>query len=248
MKGDDVLLTFDKVKKSFGKRVVIEDASFYIKRGEIFGFVGKSGGGKSTLVKILLGISRSTGGVIYFGGKNVSRDLVELRRKVGFVSQGNSLFMELTLRENCRYFANLYSVKKDDFDFRFKQLVELLGFVGVEDMRLSVFSGGMIRRANILVSLIHNPEILILDEPTVGLDSILRDSLWKYVRDLNKKEGITIFLITHLLGEVDQNCSRVGILKNGRVVAFSDMKDYKERYGDVSFKEIFREIMRDESI
>jgi len=247
MKGE-VLLTFNNIKKAFGKKVVLEDASFYIRKGEMFGFVGKSGGGKSTLIKILLGISKPTAGQIHFGSKNISKNLDSLRRKVGFVAQDNSLFRELTLRENCKYCANLYGLKKVVFEKRFRQLTSLLGLSGSEDMKLSTFSGGMVKRANILASLIHNPEILILDEPTVGLDSMLRDNLWKYIRELNEKEHITIFLVTHLLDEIEENCNRVGILKNGKVVAFSEMKDYKKAYHDMEFKEIFKEVMTNENI
>jgi ABC-2 type transport system ATP-binding protein len=246
--GKEVLLIFDKVKKSFGKKVVLNEVSFSVQRSDIFGFVGKSGGGKSTLIRILLGISKLTSGYIYFANKKISKDLMSLRKKVGFVSQGNSLFLELTLRENCKYFANLYGVKKDDFEERFNELVVILKFKGVEKFKLSTFSGGMLKRANILASLIHKPEILVLDEPTAGLDAMLREGLWKYIRNLNKEEGLTIFLVSHLLDEIEENCNRIGILKNGRIVALSEMKEYKKVYGKRSFKEIFQEIMKDENI
>ena len=245
---EEALLIFDKVRKSFGRKVVLSDVSFSVKKGEIFGLVGRSGGGKSTLIRILLGISRLNSGKVFLRNKNISKDLVSLRSKVGFVSQGNSLFLELTLKENCRYFADLNKIKSKTFEERFKELTVLLRLVGVENMRLSTFSGGMLKRANILVSLIHKPEILILDEPSAGLDSMLKKDLWKYVRDLNKKEKITIFLVTHMLDEIEDNCARVAILKDGHIVACSSVVKYKSAYAGRSFNEIFQEIMNDKDI
>ena len=238
------ILTFYNIKKSFGNNHVLKDISFFIEEGDVLGFVGKSGGGKSTFLNILLGILRSTSGKIYFRSKNVTQRSKDLKKQIGFVSQANSLFPELTLRENCEYFGKLYSLKKSTIKKRFSNFVKLLEFSGFEDSKLSSFSGGMIKRANILVSLIHNPKILVLDEPTVGLDSVLREDLWKYIRELNREENITVLLVTHLLDEVDNNCNKVGVLKEGEIFSLAKLDEYRKVYGNKPFSDIFREIMK----
>ncbi len=238
------ILSFYNIKKIFGKNEVLEDVSFYVEEGDILGFVGKSGSGKSTLLNILLGILSPNSGKIYFRNKNVTKKSKELKKEIGYVSQDNSLFPELSLEENSYYFGKLYSVNKKIIKQRFSNFVKLLGFEGFENFKLSTFSGGMIKRANILVSLIHNPKILILDEPTVGLDPILREELWHYIRELNKKEKITVLLVTHLLGEVDDNCNKVAVLKKGKIFSLAKLNEYRKAYDEDSFSKIFKEIMK----
>lgn len=241
-------LSFDEIKKSFGKNVVLKDITLRLNQGEIFGFVGKSGGGKSTLLNILTGIMKPDSGKIFFEGKRIGRNNKYLKKHIGFVSQYDSLFPEMTLKENCYYFGRLYGVKRKLMEKRFLELARLLDLAPFIHKKISTYSGGMVKRANILISLIHYPQLLILDEPTVGLDSILRDSLWEYIRKLNKKENITIFLVTHLLEEIEDNCNRAGILKNGEIVAVATLEQYKQRFGNVEFKKIFAEIMKNEDI
>jgi len=241
-------LVFEQITKSFSKKSVLNEVSFYVRKGEIFGFVGRSGGGKSTLLNILTGLSRADSGKIFLDGKEVTRNTKFLKQNIGFVSQTDSLFPELTLRENCFYFGNLYSVKKDLMQTRFNKLCNILNLNSVKDKKLSVFSGGMVKRANILVSLIHFPELLILDEPTTGLDAILRDNLWSYIKKLNKSEKISVLLVTHLLDEVENNCDSVGILKKGKIVAFAPLEDYQKKYPGRNFKEVFEGIINYESI
>src|SRR6056297_2404278 len=144
------ILSFYNIKKIFGSKEVLKDVSFYVEEGDILGFVGKSGGGKSTFLNILLGILNPNSGKIYFRNKNVTKKSKELKKEIGFVSQDNSLFPELTLKENSYYFGRLYSVNKNSIKQRFSNFVKLLGFEGFENSKLSTFSGGMVKRANIL--------------------------------------------------------------------------------------------------
>jgi len=165
-----------------------------------------------------------------------------LRKNTGFATQKNMLFEELTLAENSSYFGKLYGVKRGNLKQRFVNLVELLGLGGFEDLQIRYFSGGMVKRANLLVALIHSPKLLILDEPTIGLDPILRENLWGYIHVINQ-EGTTILVTSHLLDEIEQNCSRVGILKSGKVVTLATIKEYKSKYGNKPFSKIFQEVM-----
>jgi len=237
-----VFLKFEKVKKSFGKKEVLSEVSFDVKEKEIFGLIGVSGGGKTTLLKILVGMSRATGGKIWFEEKDVLEKPFYLRKNTGFATQKNMLFEELTLAENSSYFGKLYGVKRGNLKQRFVNLVELLGLGGFEDLQIRYFSGGMVKRANLLVALIHSPKLLILDEPTIGLDPILRENLWGYIHVINQ-EGTTILVTSHLLDEIEQNCSRVGILKSGKVVTLATIKEYKSKYGNKPFSKIFQEVM-----
>lgn len=241
-------LEFLGVKKSFGKKEVLKGINFFILEGDIFGFSGKSGGGKTTLLNILIGLSKPSSGKILFKGKEISKDYNSFKKKVGFVSQDNSLFLELTLKENCFYFGKLYSMKRKEIHTRFLELVKILDLEEYSNLKLSEYSGGMLRRANILVSLIHHPDLLILDEPTVGLDNLLRESLWDYIKKINKKEKLTIFLVTHLLKEIEENCSSVAIMKGGKIATFARVEEYHKKYTNLSFEEIFKRVMENENI
>jgi len=239
-----VFLEFKDIKKRFGKREVLTGVSFFIEEKELFGIVGTSGCGKSTLFKIILGMIRPDRGAINFEGRNVLANLNYLRKNTGVVTQENMLFNELTLFENSLYLGKLYGMRRKDVKEKFMELVKLLGLEDFKDTLISHLSGGMQKRANILVALIHGPKLLILDEPTVGLDSLLRASIWEYINRVNN-EGTTILVVSHLLDEIEKNCDRIGILKGGKIFALASMDQYKNTYGkDKSFKEIFESLLK----
>jgi len=242
-----VFLEFKEVMKRFGKKEVLSEVSFTVKQGEIFGLIGVSGGGKTTLLNILVGMARASGGKILFGDKNVLRKPSYLRKAVGFATQRNMLFEELSLKENAFYFGKLYKMRMSDILSRFEELTSLLGLDGFEDFQIRKFSGGMIKRANLLVSLIHNPKLLVLDEPTIGLDPLLRDILWKYIHSINL-QGTTIIVISHLLEEIEENCKTIGILKRGKIVALGGISQYKRAYKNKSLSDIFEDILKNERI
>jgi ABC-2 type transport system ATP-binding protein len=237
-----VFLEFKNIKKKFRKNEVLRDVSFNVNQGEIFGLIGKSGGGKSTLFKIIIGMLRVDQGRIFLEGNNVLRKTSYLRKNTGFATQENMLFNELTVQENSEYFGELYGVSKEDIRIRFQELIRLLELQGFENLQVNQLSGGMQKRANILVSLIHRPKLLILDEPTIGLDSILRASLWEYIHKINK-EGTTILVTSHLLDEIEKNCKRIGILKDGRMYAIATPSQYKNTYKTKNFNEVFKRLL-----
>lgn len=239
------LLEFENVVKSYNGKKVLSGVSFSIKEGEIFGLVGGSGCGKSTLLKILIGMIRADGGKVFFEGKDSLKREDYLKKNTGFATQENMLFDELTIKENSYYFGKLYGMKNKTIKERFNELLELLRLKGFEDTQINYLSGGMAKRANLLVSLIHNPKLLILDEPTVGLDPALRRSLWDYIQRINKV-GTTILVTSHLLEEIEENCGRIGILKSGEIIAMASVAEYKRKYGKhKSFNEIFQEILNE---
>lgn len=239
-----VLLEFKGIKKRFGKREVLNGVSFKIFPGEIIGLIGKSGCGKTTLLKILMGISHEDEGTILFENKNVQFKKNYLREKTGFAAQENTLFSDLTLRENARFFGKLYGVDKKQIDSKFEELISFLSLQGFEDFLVKELSGGMKKRANLLVSLIHSPKLLILDEPTVGLDSLLRKNLWDYILKINR-EGTTVIVISHLLEEIEKNCSRVAILDEGKIKSFASIREYRNYYrSNRNLNEIFQEVVK----
>ena len=242
------LLEFRNIKKKYGQRDVLSGVSFSIEAGEIFGLVGSSGCGKSTLLNILVGMNLADSGDIFFEGKNVLKDLNYLRKRTGFATQDNMLFEELSVKENSFYFGDLYGMKKRDIKASFEELLRLFKLEDFRDHPISQLSGGMTKRANLLVSLIHHPRLLILDEPTVGLDPILRSSLWEYIKKINES-GMTILVTSHLLEEIEENCDRIGIMKRGKMIALAELSEYKERYGrNKNLNEIFQELVKNEGV
>jgi len=238
-----MLIEFHHVKKSYGRKTILSDVTFGIETGEIFGIIGKSGSGKTTILKILNGICPIDYGRVLFKGVNISKELRELRKETGFAAQKNTLFEELSIYENSFYFAKLYGIKRRDIKRKFQELINLFNLKGFENYLIKNLSGGMIKRANLLVSLMHSPSLLILDEPTVGLDPFLRKNLWSYIRQINSF-GVTILVTSHLIEEIEKNCDSVAILNNGTIVASLKIEEYKQKYGDsLSLEEIFKGIL-----
>jgi ABC-2 type transport system ATP-binding protein len=242
------LLEFDEIKKSYAKREILSGVSFDIKEGEIFGLVGGSGSGKSTLLNVMIGIAKAESGKILFEGKDALHKIKHLRKNTGFATQANMLFDELTIRENSLYFGSLYGLSRRKIKSRLNELLKLLKLRGFENVLVRNLSGGMAKRANLLISLIHNPKLLILDEPTVGLDPLLRKILWNYIQDINKA-GTTILVTSHLLDEIEENCSRVAVLKNGSIIAVGTPDQYREHGGkDKSLGDVVQEFLKDETV
>jgi len=241
------LIEFSNIAKEYKKKVVLKGVSFNVKSGEVFGIAGSSGCGKTTLLKILIGMLKADSGRIFFEDKDALKKMNYLRKNTGFATQDNMLFNELTVKENVFYFGGLYGIKRTQIKEKFSELLKLLRLSGFEDTQINHLSGGMVKRANILVSLIHSPKLLVLDEPTVGLDPLLRVSLWNYIQGINKT-GTTILVTSHLLEELEQNCDRIAIMKNGGIFACASPKDYKEKYGkNKTFNDIFQELVKNEN-
>lgn len=240
------ILKIQNLTKRFGKKTVLKKASLDIHEGEIFGLVGASGSGKTTLLRTLIGYLAPEEGDVKFRYdyfvKSKSKQNKPLYASVykqhnlaknlfGFGSQEPSFYRKLTVRENLRYFGSLYNLPSQALESNMNILLTLMDLKQAEDSLAGNLSGGMERRLDIACALIHDPEVLILDEPTSDLDPILRDHIWSLVRKINKK-GTTIVLASHHLSEVETFCSRIAIIKSGRIVDVASPARLKTKYAE----------------
>jgi ABC-2 type transport system ATP-binding protein len=202
----------------YGDTVALADVSLTIASGEVFGLVGPNGGGKSTLFRILSTIMRPTSGTVSILGLDVIRSAAEVRSRLGVVFQSPALDKKLTGRENLMAQGYLYGLKGAELKTRVHESLQRLGVANRADERVETLSGGMKRRLEIAKGLLHHPAVLLLDEPTTGLDPAVRSELWDYLRELNSRLGITIVATTHLMEEAEA-CHRIALLDNGRILA-----------------------------
>lgn len=222
----DVVQTSALTKK-FGSLVAVDHMDLTVKAGEIFGFLGPNGAGKTTTVRILCGLMAPTSGSALVVGHDVVKEPEEVKQRIGYMPQAYGLYDDLTVEENLEFFGSVYRVPPDE---RRKHADEILQLVRLEEFRKQYsgqLSGGMKRRLSLAVSLIHNPELLILDEPTAGIDPPLRRVFWEYFRHLNKR-GVTFFINTHYMDEAEL-CDRLALISYGRLVAVGTPTELKRK-------------------
>lgn len=218
----------------------VDDISLQVRAGEVFGFLGPNGAGKTTTIKILTTLLRPSSGTAIVAGHDVVEQPVAVRMSFGYVGQQSGVDPALTVRENLLLQGRLYHLPSSDIPKRVAFLLDLFDLNGVADQSVGSLSGGMKRKLDIGTALIHEPKLLFLDEPTLGLDPKSRADLWNYIRRLNREQGVTIFLTTHYLDEVDQLAHRVGILDQGRIQTVGTPDQLKDSLGadciQLSFK------------
>jgi ABC-2 type transport system ATP-binding protein len=223
------LIQVEQLTKEFDHLVAVDHIDFSIARGEIFGFLGPNGAGKTTTLSILSTLLKPTSGKAYVNGFDVESQQSEVRRSIGVVFQDPTLDEELTARENMDIHGRLYGMKN-----RREKIDELLNLVELDKRKnqlVKQFSGGMKRRLEIARGLLHEPSILFLDEPTLGLDPQTRNHLWDYIRDLNQRKGVTIILTTHYMDEAEKLSNRIAIIDHGKIIAMDTPAALKEQIG-----------------
>ncbi|UZE92720.1 MAG: ATP-binding cassette domain-containing protein [Methanosarcinales archaeon] len=232
--------------KVFDGLVAVDHVSINIAEGELFGLLGPNGAGKTTLIKMLATLLMPTSGTAKVSGYDVTKDPDKVRRCIGIIFQDPSLDNRLTGKENLDFHARMYGM---DRELREKRMDEVLDLVELKDkanILVENYSGGMKRRLEIARGLMHHPEVLFLDEPTLGLDPQTRRHIWEYIRNLNKKEDITIILTTHYIEEADYLCDRVAIIDYGKIVALDAPKNLKDTIGaDIVSLEISDSVDKD---
>ncbi len=227
-------LEVENLTKNYNGFRALDSVSFKVNEGEIFGLLGPNGAGKTTLMEILAGIRYPTSGVVkIFGMDALKGNRREVNRLIGFNPQETMLYDDLTGMENLEFIASLYLMDKSTFKSRLEDLMKLMDVKNLLGKRVGKLSGGQKRRLSIIASIIHSPKLLILDEPTVGLDPEARRDFWRVIWELRDR-GSTIILSTHYMEEADELCDRVAIMDSGKVVAIGRPDDLKRKYGGKS--------------
>lgn len=223
------IIQIEHLSKSFGDLKAVDDLSFNVKEGELFAFLGVNGAGKSTTISIMCGQQTKDSGRVFIGGKDLDESTEGIKRELGVVFQNSVLDKALSVRDNLRYRAALYGITGAVFEKRLAELAELLDFADLMKRTVGKLSGGQRRRIDIARALLHSPEILILDEPTTGLDPQTRKLLWGAVSRLRKEQNMTVFLTTHYMEEA-ADADYVIILDSGRIVAEGTPLQLKNKY------------------
>jgi len=218
---------------SYGELRALDGVRFAVQPGEIFGLLGPNGGGKTTLFRILSTLMRPSEGTAQVFGFDLLRQPDEVRRRIGIVFQASSVDGKLTAAENMRHQGHLYGMRGARLESQSRELLDRVGLLERRDVIVETFSGGQRRRVELAKGLLHGPQLLLLDEPTTGLDPVARRDLWSYLNILRAKDGIAVLITTHLMEEAE-NCDRLAILNHGKIVALGSPSELKQDIeGDV---------------
>ncbi|GGF20035.1 ABC transporter ATP-binding protein [Halobacillus andaensis] len=223
------------VSHQFGKKIVLSNITLSINKGEIFGLLGPSGSGKTTVVKLITGLLKPSDGSVYINGEKMP-SLAQMKR-YGFMAQSDALYLELTGKENLDFFASIYRLNKQEKKQRIRKVMEMVDLTDHIDQIVETYSGGMKRRLSLAAALLHDPELIILDEPTVGIDPVLRKSIWDELRQL-KDKGVTIILTTHVMDEAEK-CDRLAMLREGQVIAMNTPEKLKSDCHATTIEDVF---------
>jgi ABC-2 type transport system ATP-binding protein len=224
------MLKVESIVKKYGEFTAVAGVSFEVANGECFGLLGPNGAGKTTTISVICGISSPDSGDIFLNGVSLTNNARAVKRGIGFVPQELALYSEIDAKDNLRFFGSLYGLFGSECEARIEEALELVGLSDRADEPISKFSGGMKRRLNIAAGLLHSPELLVLDEPTVGIDPQSRNLIFETLERL-RDEGKTILYTTHYMEEVERLCQRIAIMDHGKVVATGDLKDLKNAEG-----------------
>lgn len=230
---DCIVLT--GIDKYFDDKQVIKDINLQIPYGKVFGLLGPSGCGKTTLVKIIAGILKPEAGEVRVLGQKVPQ--LELLDKIGYMAQSDALYMNLSGRENLHFFGSLYGMKKDILKPRIDELMQRFSLFQDLDKIVQAYSGGMKRRLSLAAAILHQPPLLLLDEPTVGIDPLLRQDIWQELHDLSAL-GVTMIVTTHVMDEAEK-CDQIALMRDGSIIAEGTSWELQERIGVQSLEEAF---------
>ncbi|BAY26933.1 ABC transporter-like protein [Calothrix sp. NIES-2100] len=223
----EVILETQGLTRYFGKAVAVDNLSITVEQGEVFGLLGPNGAGKSTAIKMLTTLLPLSAGRATIAGYDVTHQAAEVRRLLGYVPQALSADGSLTGYENLLIFAKLYDIPRNRRERSIREVLDFMGLQAAAHRLVRNYSGGMIRKLEIAQSIMHQPKILFLDEPTVGLDPIARSQVWQLVQQLRLDYGTTIFLTTHFLEEADNLCTQVAIMQQGKIAIAGLPSDLK---------------------
>lgn len=232
----------NNLTKQFGNFTAVNNISFEVEKGEIFGFLGANGAGKTTAMRMLTGLLTPTSGEARVSGFNVFTQGEQIKKHIGYMSQKFSLYEDLTVAENIAFYGGIYGLRKTDIQQRSEELYQRIGLAHARNTLIRAVPLGWRQKLAFMVSLLHRPGIVFLDEPTGGVDPITRRQFWELIYETADK-GITIFVTTHYMDEAEY-CGRVSIMNNGVIAAMGRPQELKQLYGASSMNEVFLKIAR----
>lgn len=233
------IIEVKNLTKSFKDFVAVNNVSFNVKEGEVFAFLGPNGAGKTTTIKMLTTLLKPGSGEIKINGFDPVKQQDQTRHSFGIVFQDPSLDEDLTAKENMEIHGMLYGVPNDLMNQRIEELLKMVELWDKKDEQVKHYSGGMKRRLEIARGLLHHPKVLFLDEPTLGLDPQTRNLMWNYIKDLNKKEGITVFFSTHYMQEAERVADKIAIIDHGEIIIQGTAKELEEKTNTNSLEDAF---------
>ncbi|MCM3571289.1 ABC transporter ATP-binding protein [Neobacillus mesonae] len=227
------MLNVQHLRKSFGQLEAVKGVTFSVKKGESFGLLGPNGAGKSTTINMITGLFPPTSGSIFLHDIDVVKQPKQAQKRIGVVPQEIALYQEMSAWENLKFWGRIYGLNGSQLTRKVEEVLEIIGLSDRAKDKVSTFSGGMKRRVNIGAAILHNPELLIMDEPTVGIDPQSRNHILETVKQLNE-EGMTVIYTSHYMEEVEYLCERIGIIDHGVVIASGTLKELREKMEDRS--------------
>jgi ABC-2 type transport system ATP-binding protein len=237
MSTQDQAIVVRDLTRRFGNFTAVDHISFSVERGEIFGFLGANGAGKSTAIRMMCGLLKPTSGTAVVDGVDVSRNPEEVKRRIGYMSQKFSLYEALTVEQNIRFFGALYGLSDDQIAARMKFVLEMAGLAGRENTKARDLAGGWRQRLALGCAILHQPQIVFLDEPTGGVDPVSRRQFWRLIEDMSRR-GVTILVTTHYLDEAE-HCHRIAIVNAGKLAAMGTSRELKEIFARRPILEIY---------
>ena len=229
------IIQLKDVSKSFGSQDVLKKVSLTIEKGDIYGLLGPSGSGKTTLIKLMIGLEVPSNGDVTFNGSRLKAKT--LYPSIGYMAQSDALYEDLTAKENLSFMASLYGLKKGKRKEQIEKVMEMVDLLPELNKPVHQYSGGMKRRLSLAIALLHDPQVLFLDEPTVGIDPVLRKEIWDGFHKL-KDEGRTIIITTHVMDEAER-CDRLGLIQDGKIISSDTPDAIKAQYGVTSIEDVF---------
>ncbi|MCW3980862.1 MAG: ATP-binding cassette domain-containing protein [Candidatus Bathyarchaeota archaeon] len=236
-----VAIAIENLTKRFEDITAVDGLSLEVEKGELFGLLGPNGAGKTTTINMLCGLLEPTSGSVLVGGYDIQKSPGKVKELIGVCPQDTAVFSYLTGRENVELFGNLHAMPKEKLKKNTEKLLGKLSLLEDANRRVSKYSGGMRRRANLIMALVHDPQIAFLDEPTVAMDVQSRHAVWDFIKDLKTKNK-TIILTTHYMEEAEELSDRVGIIDHGKLIALGTQKQLKDKFNAKSLEEVFIQI------
>ena len=238
---NDYAIIIQNLVKKYEDIIAVNNLNLKIKNGELFSLLGPNGAGKTTTINVLSGLVNQTDGVALVGGHNVRKELKFVKQLIGVCPQEAAIYKFLTGKENLKLFGHLHGMQKKEIEERAEYLLKILDFEDASQRKVKGYSGGMLRKLNMLIALIHDPKIAFLDEPTVGMDPRARRNVWEFISSL-KNQKKTIILTTHYMEEAEALSDRVGIIDYGELIALGPPKELIKKYEVKNLEEVFLKI------